>query len=120
MLDKILSWTNPGGLVVMSFHGRFALNRQNSGEFKYIHEAGWNAITESYHKEGYGYADYEGQNGYGISITKLSWMATLIEQRVGVKLVLLSESAWDGHHDVFAVQALGKPGVPVMPSSVRP
>jgi len=33
LLKKMLSWTNRAGLVLMSFHGRYALNRQNSGDF---------------------------------------------------------------------------------------
>jgi hypothetical protein len=105
MLEKMLSWANAGGLVVMSFHGRLALRRQNTGEFRYIHDAGWEVIKAAQSKTGYGYSDYEGQSGYGISVTKLSWTAGLIEGRSDARLVTLSEAAWDGHHDILAVQA---------------
>ncbi len=110
LLDKMISWINPGGLVVMSFHGRYAFSRQNSGEYRYIHEEAWNLISARYNETGYGYADYEGQNGYGISVTKPSWFAKVIEERPNVKLVLLTESAWDGHHDVLGVQVLRHSG----------
>jgi hypothetical protein len=106
MFEKMLSWTNVGGLVIMSFHGRLALRRQNSGEFRYIHDAGWDGIKAGYADAGYGYSDYEAQSGYGISVTKLSWIAGLIEGRTDASLVALSEAAWDGHHDVVAVQAV--------------
>ncbi len=106
MIDRMLSWTNRGGLVIASFHGRLALKRQNSAEFRYIHDAGWDEIKNSYDRVGYGYADYAGQMGYGVSVTKLSWISGLVENRTAAKLVLLTEAAWDGHHDVVGVQAV--------------
>ncbi len=106
MLDKVLCWVNLNGLVVMSLHGRFALERQRSGNLTYIQEAGWQLIEQGYAADGYGYADYEGQSGYGISMTKPSWTAQLVETRPNIRLVLYAETAWDGHHDVLAIQAI--------------
>jgi hypothetical protein len=109
LIDKVLSWVDPKGLVVMSLHGRFALERQRSGALVYIHDSGWQTIEQGYATDGYGYADYQGQSGYGISITKLSWTARLVESRPDVRLVLLAETAWDGHHDVVAIQSMAPP-----------
>ena len=106
LLDKMLSWTNAGGLVVMSLHGRFALARQNSGRFAYIDDERWQAIAAAYGTDGYGYADYPGQSDYGISVSKLSWIAKLVEARSDTRLVLLAETVWHAHHDVVAVQAV--------------
>jgi len=105
LLDKMLSWTTSHGLVVMSLHGRFALQRQRSGEFTYIHDAAWEEIERGYSASGYGYADYEGQSGYGISVSKLSWITEVIKARPNARLVLLAETAWDSHHDVVAIQS---------------
>ena len=105
LLDKLVSWTRPGGAIVMSFHGRYALVRQDSGEFRYnIDDQTWESIKSEYARSGYGYADYSGQQGYGISITKPSWMAATVENRE-LRLISLSERAWDDHHDILAVQA---------------
>ena len=106
MLDKALSWTSAMGLVLISFHGAYALSRQESGEFRYIDDASWSSIKTSYHDTGFGYADYRDQPGYGISLTKLSWIAELIESRSDVRLVALAEKAWDGHHDILAIQSV--------------
>ncbi len=106
MLKKMLSWTNRAGLAVISFHGRHAFDRHNSGDIRYIHDEGWNLMKNSYAESGYGYAEYLGYNGYGVSITKPSWIAGLVENWSDAKLVALAESAWDGHHDVLAVQSV--------------
>ena len=104
-LILMLSWLKPSGLVIMSFHGSYALRRQNRGEFRYIGDAAWNRIKVGYETNGYGYADYEGQTGYGISLTKPSWAASLVEHLSDAKMRLFSEQAWDGHHDVLAIQS---------------
>ena len=104
LLDKMFSWTRPDGLIVMSLHGRLALDRQNSGQLRYIDDDAWERIKSEYARSGFGYADYEGQNGYGVSVTKPSWTAAVIENRPELRLITLSERAWDDHHDVLAVQ----------------
>jgi len=53
----------------MSLHGRYAFQRQCSGEFRYSDDASWERITAGYQTAGYGYSDYEGQKGYRISLT---------------------------------------------------
>lgn len=106
LLLKMLSWVRRSGLVVMSLHGRCALQRQSSGEFRYIDDASWERIKVGYETVGFGYSDYEGQKGYGISLTKPSWMASLIERLPGARMTMFSEQAWDDHHDVVAIQSL--------------
>jgi hypothetical protein len=107
LLDKMLAWTKDGGIVAMSLHGRFAYKHQSemvAMGHPYIHDQAWPTITAGYEATGYGYADYEQQDGYGISLTKLSWAAALIEKQQGARLVTLAEKVWDDHHDVLAVQ----------------
>jgi hypothetical protein len=104
LLDKMLSWTSPGGIVAASLHGRYVYKRQSDTAFRYIHDAAWDAIARGYHATGYGYAEYVNQPGYGIALTKLSWVSALIERRPDVRLICLAEKVWDEHHDVLAVQ----------------
>jgi SAM-dependent methyltransferase len=106
LLRKMLSWLRPRGIVVMSLHGRYALQRQSSGEFRYIDDAGWGRIKVGYETVGFGYSDYEGQKAYGISLTKPSWMASLAERLPGARMIMFSEQAWDDHHDVVAIQSV--------------
>jgi trans-aconitate methyltransferase len=105
LFDKLRKWLTPKGVLIFSVHGRVVLHRGNTGEFNYygLGEQ-WGKLTDGYEKTGYGYADYPSQDGYGISVSKSTWWINLIEQRTGMRLVSLSERAWDQHHDVIAVQ----------------
>lgn len=104
LVDKLLSWTRPGGILVMSTIGRTAKARRDRTTAAFIHDAGWAEIVRQQEETGFGYADYEGQTGYGLSLTRLSWTAGLVEALPGARLVLLTEAAWDGLHDVVAIQ----------------
>lgn len=109
LLAKTLSWTLPLGLVVMSLHGRFVIERQRSGIYKYVDDERWPTIVEGCERTGYGFAEYPRQAGYGISVSKPSWAAALVECMPGARLASYVERGWDGHHDVVAVQATASP-----------
>ena len=103
LVRKLFSWLQPNGVLVASFHGRFAHSR--GPEFGYYGIGNkWSELENQYISSGYGYADYPGQKGYGISITKPSWCAALVERVPNARIILLSERAWDNHHDVLALQ----------------
>ena len=104
LIDKLLSWTNPGGILVMSTIGRVARARRDNGGSDYIDPHVWEEIKNEYAAIGFGYADYLGQSGYGLSLTKLSWTAALVESLPTARLILLSEGVWDTLHDIVAIQ----------------
>ncbi|MGH9897299.1 MAG: class I SAM-dependent methyltransferase, partial [Pyrinomonadaceae bacterium] len=104
LLNKLLAWLNVDGIVVVSLHGRFAHKRGPSFDNYGVGDR-WAGIAQGYSSEsGYGYADYYGQDGYGISLSKPAWSVKLIEEFSEIRLLMLSELAWDGHHDVLALQ----------------
>ena len=109
LIEKLLSWTNPGGLLVMSTMGRVARMRGDNGEVDYIHPEAWEEIKKTYATLGFGYADYAGEAGYGVSLTKLSWLGNLVENLPTARLILLSEGLWDGLHDIVAIQNSASP-----------
>jgi SAM-dependent methyltransferase len=105
LVEKLLAACNPGALLVLSFHGKFAIENQETTDFKYIHGDGWCQIKSGYLKDGYGYADYERESGYGISVIDPRWLIALMSALpIKSQLVLLSERAWDKHHDVLSIQ----------------
>jgi 2-polyprenyl-3-methyl-5-hydroxy-6-metoxy-1,4-benzoquinol methylase len=104
LIDKLLSYCKPGGLLVLSFHGRRAI--ENGAAPYAIGVNAWHQVERDYFDKGYGYADYEGQVGYGISVCSSSWMLNLFRETSGLRLVLLSETAWANHHDIVAVQRI--------------
>ena len=108
LIRKLVCSLNPGGLLAVSFHGRYVIDRRESGtpEARYIHDKGWRKIKSRYRACGYGYADYPNQSGYGISVTSAPWM-TKFGESLGCRLILLSERIWDNHHDVIVLQQPG-------------
>lgn len=103
LIRKLFSWLRPNGVLVLSFHGRFA--RIRGPQFHYYGlENTWAKVERDYLAGGFGYADYPSQSGYGISLTQLSWAANLVDCADDARLVLLSERAWDNHHDILALQ----------------
>ncbi|MGL4238127.1 class I SAM-dependent methyltransferase [Tabrizicola sp.] len=103
LVRKLYSWLRPDGVLVMSFHGRFVAARAPHFGYYGI-TSGWDSLMQDYRREGFGYADYPGQHGYGISICSMAWVVGLLERLPEARTVLLSEMAWDGHHDVLAAQ----------------
>lgn len=93
LIIRLLSACHPGGLLVLSFHGQFAVERQEGTEFKYIDDDGWKGIKRGYSANGYGYADYKGQDSYGLSVCTPAWMNAMVNALPGSRLVLLKPCA---------------------------
>jgi hypothetical protein len=56
---------------------------------------------------GFGYVDYPGQHGYGISLSSLPFVVTLTQRITRLRLLVTAEHAWDAHQDVVSCQKLG-------------
>lgn len=104
LLRKLSQWLNPRGLLIASLHGRGVQIRGDAGK-TYLHPQGWRQIRSAYDATGYGYADYERQVGYGISLSSPEWTVALSKRLEGTRIVLFGETLWDNHHDVVALQA---------------
>jgi SAM-dependent methyltransferase len=98
LLRFFYSQLAPGGLCVFSAHGPL------SAEGIHIYGLTPGAKTQvlaGYHEHGYGYADYEQYDNYGISIVSHERMSELA-QRVGDwRQVYYVPYGWDYHHDVY-------------------
>jgi SAM-dependent methyltransferase len=103
-IDKLLSWTNPRGLLIISSQGRTALLPENQSEGYGLHAAAWRDVQAQYAARGFGYADYPNQTGVGVSLTKLTWWSALVERMPNARMILLSEGLLGDHEDVVAIQ----------------
>lgn len=103
LIQKLSSWLTPNGVLVMSFHGRFAALR---GPYfgNYGLETEWTELLFELSTKGFAYSDYPHQRGYGISLSTLEWVTNQIQRIDGARLVFLAERAWDDHQDVFGFQ----------------
>jgi SAM-dependent methyltransferase len=114
LLDFFLRHANPGGLIVFSSHGRFVLD-QLVKQWKEVIDTGSDAhpyglyredldkIVSPFGKSGYGYANYWGQDRYGISVCSLDWIQRTLNSLGHSRLVYFCERTWDDHHDVSGV-----------------
>ncbi len=96
----------PGGVAVVTFHGRWAAHRMQNGHSYGLAPAGLDAVLSGYAHGGFGSADYPGQGGYGISLSAPSWILRELAPWPQFRVVGLMERQWDEHQDVLAVQRL--------------
>jgi SAM-dependent methyltransferase len=93
------------GLLVFTVHGpRYAELIRNE-------EAPWRMglddqlkMLRGYDAEGFGYAEYEDQEGYGLSLSAPSTVTRWIQKNRDLRLVLYLERGWRGHQDVICCQ----------------
>jgi SAM-dependent methyltransferase len=108
LMRKLYSWLTPNGLVIASFHGRFARALGDATPGRYIAPDSWRALTAQSETGGYGFADYEpGYPGYGVSLCTLAWIAALANQLGNARIAFVAERGWDWHQDVVAFQRPG-------------
>ena len=91
------------GLLVFTTHGRYHANRLRSKQTNLgLSEWGVAAVLSDYQKFGFGYQNYAGQEGYGISLSSASWVCSQIVQTPGLRLAGYRERGWADHQDAVA------------------
>jgi SAM-dependent methyltransferase len=91
-----------GGLAVFTTHGDFAAQRVSEREFDYsIPEDQIDRLVHDYRRAGYGFADYAGQQNWGVSLTSPEWIRARVRELGGLREVYFKEHGWDNHQDVF-------------------
>lgn len=103
LFDKLVSWLNPNGVLIFTSHGRHAASRGPNVGYYGI-PAQWTKVIKASNRTGFGYADYHGMPGYGVSLAQLYWWASLVTSRQNLRLISMTEQSWDDHQDVIAVQ----------------
>ena len=54
-----------------------------------------------YAAAGYGFEDYPGEKGYGVSLTAPAWIRARVAELGGLREVYFKERGWDQHQDVW-------------------
>ena len=94
----------PGSLLVFSTHGRDAYQRIVDNRVSYdIGHWGRTRLLYQYERTGFGYVKYSGSESYyGFSLSHPAWVARQLTALDGLRIVHVSEAAWDKFQDVFA------------------
>jgi SAM-dependent methyltransferase len=103
-MNAFLSWLNPSGILIVSFHGRRVRLGTSMRGAVYTSLDSFKRVETEYLEKGFGYEDYHNQVGLGFALTKPQWFFDLIGDRVQYKMLGLFEGAWDNHHDICAIQ----------------
>ncbi len=104
LIERFIDWLNPGGIAVFSAHGATAVAAQQRATMDYTLGGNGALALAGYDQSGYGYADYPGQNGYGVSFTRPTWFCDLLSSMPEVENFAVIERAWDHHHDMIALK----------------
>ena len=93
----------PGGLMICTTHGRYHANRLRTKETK-LGLTDWavQAVLSDFDRFGFGYQNYAGQEGYGISLSSAAWVCSQALTVPTLRLVSYQERGWGGHQDVLA------------------
>lgn len=95
---------NPGGVAVVTTHGRRMAWRAEHDKHHYgLHPRQVDRVLATYQSTGFGYADYEGHDGYGISISSPGWAVQRALGVPGFRIAGYDEAAWDHHQDVMVL-----------------
>jgi SAM-dependent methyltransferase len=106
-LFAIAGWLAPGGIAIVTLHGRWSLHRQAKTPYKYLSDEMFSPIADAGARNGFGYADYPAdqkignQTRYGISVSLPSWVMARVETMESVRLLDYIERGWDNHQDVL-------------------
>lgn len=90
----------PGGVAVFTTVGDFGAARIRRGETTYhLPRERALAVAEAYEREGFGYADYDGSERYGVTLTSREWVRA---RAGGLEELWFKPRGWDAHQDVHA------------------
>jgi len=106
LLDFFYRALADGGVLVFSSLGRYSSkllrDADRASELYGMKDAQRQTLMTQFEEYGYGYQDYQGVQGYGISIIRPSWFMHFFERNERFRVVLYRERGWDNHHDIVA------------------
>lgn len=99
---------SPNGIAFVSSHGAFVAGRffeavANAYGIYGLDASKTARVFHDYFAEGYGYAQYYGNDGYGISVIDRRWIF-YNAPRNGLSIANYLDHAWDNHQDVVALK----------------
>ncbi len=93
----------PGGVAVVTTHGRRMAMRAESGKDYGLDARATDRVLAAYKACGFGYNDYAGNDGYGISLSSPGWAVQRALETPDLRLAGYDEAAWDLHQDVMVL-----------------
>lgn len=101
LLRYFIGILNSNGILIFTTHGRYSysiVNTYGLWTFQQLY------LKLKYLVFGFGYTSYLRSFGYGVSLSKPSWVTKQIEKYNDVTLVGIQERKWDNHQDIVVIQ----------------
>ena len=93
-------YLSPMGILVMSSHGRNAVQRWRDSAPQL------EPVIQGFDREGFGYMDYPGVSGYGISAFTAGWLTARLAGNEELTMVGYYERGYADHQDMFTLLKL--------------
>lgn len=91
------------GVMLFTTHGRLSVKWIRDSRYLYgIEPKRLPRLLADYNEKGFGYAPYPGSADYGTTLSAPSYVLQLIQRHPELRVVLLNETGWDNHQDVYA------------------
>jgi SAM-dependent methyltransferase len=104
--EKFLSFfekfLNPDGILLFTTHGSYVAFRGQNGFDYGLKPEQFENLIKNFSSSGFGYENYPNTSGYGITLSKPSFVMRLLESHQDFRIILYLEKGWDHHQDVVA------------------
>ncbi len=92
----------PGGIAVVTTHGRFSPWR---GRHTYVPGPRFTLAERDFYRRGFGYIDYTEEpsvftQNYGITLSSAAYVMEALGEDLTIRVVSFTERGWHGHQDV--------------------
>ena len=110
MLDCLVRHMAPGALLVVTSHGDYVADRLQSWDYG-LGAGNARIVLDEYERTGYGYCDYPGGTGYGISLIRRSWLERALAGSP-LRMDAYLDRGWDNHQDVVVMRLAPQANAP--------
>lgn len=100
-LTALAGALRPGGVLVFTTHGQEHRERVIRDRYP-MDPTDRDRLLAGWEQDGFGYADYPDQTGYGISLSRPAWVTATVGRVAGIEQMAFWISGWNHHQDVFA------------------
>jgi SAM-dependent methyltransferase len=97
-LDCLVRHMAPDAFLVMSSHGAYVADQMLSWDYG-LGPVRARRVVEEHRATGYGYRDYHGSKGYGVSLISRQWIENALRGSP-LRLIRYTERGWDDHQDI--------------------
>ena len=96
---------NPGGLLVISLHGPFVVQKIiEKGNTYGLAQNALDSLVMQYNQSQFAYVNYPNSNDYGISISSPSNTLNILKKFPELDIISYKERTWDNHQDILCCQ----------------